>query len=791
VKPEGVRFVGQPVRRREDARLLRGGTQYVDDLPLPDALEVAFVRSPHARAAVRAVDLARARRHPAFVAALTGHEARALAGPIRCDSTYPEFKGADWPVLAVSEVRFVGEPLVAVVAANRYAAEDVAELVDVDYEPAAAVVSLEQALASDTAPLHPGWRDNLFLDRVRGAGDIEAALRSADFVFEGTYEVHRHTAFPLEPRAYAAAYSQATGTLTLYSSTQIPHLVRTGLADILRIPEHRIRVVAPDVGGGFGAKGQLFPEEVVVSLLAMRLGRPVKWMEDHREHLSASVHARDHRHHVTLALTRDGVLLGVKADVLVDVGAYSVFPWTATQDGGIAAAMIGAPYAIQHFQARVRCVATNKCPLGAYRGVGRPAGAFTIERALDDAARALGLDPVAIRLRNHVPDDAYPYHHVNGHVYDNASLVAALRKAKAAVDYDAFRREQAIARREARYLGIGVATYIEQTGHTLEMAKRGTPVAFAYESARVALDPSGTVTVYTSMHSEGQSHETTFAQIAAERLGMRIEDVRVEFGDTASAPYGMGTFASRGAVVGGGAVWQAADAVRESIGRLAGHLMEVSPADLVVRDGVVSVKGSPDRAMSVAALARIAFHRPERLPPGLTAADFALTRSYDAHPGTGAWANAVHVAVVEVDTATGVVSLRRYLVVEDCGTIINPLVVDGQVYGGVAQGIGGAMLEHLVYDPAGQLLSQTMMEYLVPSAQEIPPIEVHHLATPSPHTLGGIKGLGEGGAIGPMAALGNAVTDALAPLGVAVRSLPLTPERVLDMIHAASGGARR
>jgi carbon-monoxide dehydrogenase large subunit len=791
VKPEGVRFVGQAVRRLEDPRFLRGGAQYVDNLDLPRALHVAFVRSPHARARLRALDLARARRHPGFIAALTGNDASALAAPIRCDSSYPEFKGADWPVLAAGEVRFAGEAVAAVVAADRYLAEDVAELVDVEYEPTTAVVTLEQALAPDTAPVHPEWHDNLFLDRVRSAGDIGAALRTADFVFEGTYQVHRHTAFPLEPRACAAAYAHATGTLTLYSSTQIPHLLRTGLADILHIPEHRIRVVAPDVGGGFGAKGQLFPEEVVIALLAMRLGRPVKWVEDHRENLSASVHARDHRHHVTLALKRDGALLGVKADVLVDVGAYSVYPWTAAQDGGIAAAMIGAPYAFHHFHTRIRCVATNKCPLGAYRGVGRPAAAFTIERALDDAARALGLDPVGIRLRNHVPDDAYPYHHANGHVYDNASLVAALRKAATAVDYEQFRLEQAEARRRGRHLGIGFATYIEQTGHTLEMAKRGTPVAFAYESARVALDPSGTVTVQTSMHSEGQSHETTFAQIAADRLGVPLDHVRVEFGDTASAPYGMGTFASRGAVVGGGAVWQAADAVRESIGRLAGYLMEASPDDLVVRDGIASVKGSPDRAMSVAALARVALHRPERLPPGLTAADFASTRSYDAHPGTGAWSNAVHVAIVEVDDLTGVVTLCRYVVVEDCGTIINPLVVDGQIYGGVAQGIGGALLEQLVYDDTGQLLSQTMMEYLVPSAQEIPSIEVHHLATPSPYTLGGIKGTGEGGAIGPMAALGNAVTDALTPLGVAVHSLPLTPDRVLAMIETARASLGR
>ena len=780
----GVRFVGQPVRRREDPRFLRGATRYVDDLRAPRTVHAAFVRSPHAHALVRGVDLARAQAHPAFVAALTGADVARLAKPIRCDSTYPEFKGADYPALAAERVRFAGEPVAVVVAADRYLAEDVAEHVDVDYEPLPPVVDLDIALGPST-PLHPGWNDNLFLDRRRSAGDVDAAFRGADHVFEATYRVHRHTAVPLEPRACLADYSVATGLLTLHTATQIPHLVRTALADALDLPEPRIRVVSPDVGGGFGAKGQLFPEEIVLALLAMRLGRPVKWLEDSREHLAASVHARDHRHHVAIAFRKDGTILGVKADVVVDVGAYSVFPWSATQDGGIAAAMITAPYAIQHFAARIRCVATNKCPFGAYRGVGRPAGAFTIERALDDAARALGLDPVAIRLKNHVPDDAYPYHHANGHVYDKASLVAALRRAVEAVGYEDFRREQARLRAEGCYRGIGFAPYIEQTGHTHEFVQRGTPIAFAYEAARVSLDPSGCATVHTSLHSHGQSHETTFAQIAADRLGVPIDHVRVEFGDTDSAPYGMGTFASRAAVLGGGAVWKASDAVRAAVAKMAGHLLEVAPEDLVIEDGVVRVVGSPDRAMTVAQVARLAFHRPERLPPELTVADFSSHQIYDAPPGTGTWGNAVHVAVVDVDVATGLVTLVRYLVVEDCGTVINPLVVDGQVHGGVAQGIGGTLLEHLVYDESGQLLSPTMMEYLLPTAQEIPDIEVHHLVTPSPFTPGGIKGLGEGGAIGPMAAIGNAVTDALAPLGVAVRALPLTPDRVLAMIENA------
>jgi carbon-monoxide dehydrogenase large subunit len=781
----GARFIGQPIRRREDPHFLRGETRYVDDIELPRMVHAVFVRSPHAHALVRHVELGRVSKQEGFVTALAGAQVRDLAKPIRCDSTYPEFKGSDWPVLAWDRVRFVGEAVAAIVGPNRYVAEDLAETVEVSYEPLEPVVDLDYAITT-APPFHAGWSDNLFIDRSRVAGDVETAFRDADHVFEATYRIHRHLAYPLEPRACLADYSPANGALTLYSATQIPHLVRSKAAEILGLPEHRLRVISPDVGGGFGAKAQLFPEEIVVCLLAMRLGRPVKWIEDSREHLMASVHARDQRHVVALALKQDGTILGVKADVIVDVGAYSVFPWSATQDGGIAAAMITAPYTITNVQTRVRCVATNKTPFGAYRGVGRPAGAFTIERAIDDAARELRIDPVAMRLRNHVPDDAYPYSHANGHVYDNASLVATLRHATEMIGYEEFRRQQTRLRAQGRHVGIGFGAYIEQTGHTHEFVQRGTPISFAYEQARVTLDPSGRITIHTSLHSHGQGHQTTFAQVAADHLGVPLDHIRVEFGDTESAPYGMGTFASRGAVLGSGAVAKASDAVRVAIMRMGSHLLESNPQDLLIRNGVVTVKGT-DHSVTVEQIARLAFHRPERLPSGLTPADFSSTQSYDAAPGTGAWANAVHVAIVEVDIGTGVVTIPRYVVVEDCGTVINPMIADGQVHGGVVQGIGGTLLERIVYDEAGQPLATTMMDYLLPNAEDIPDIEVKHLQTPSPFTESGIKGLGEGGAIGPMAAIGNAVTDALVPLGVIVRSLPLTPDRVLAMIEQAPG----
>jgi aerobic carbon-monoxide dehydrogenase large subunit len=781
-----TKYIGQRIARREDPRFLTGRTRYVDDLRLPGLVHAAFARSVHAHADISAIRTAAAAAHPGVVGILTSEEAVQASTSIRCDSLFPEWKGTEFPILAWPRVRFVGEAVAVVAAADRYDAEDAAELIEIEYRPRPVVIDLETAAEPGGPVIHERWGDNLFIDRRVKQGDIDAAFAQADLVWERTYRTHRHTGFPMEGRACVADYDPATQVLTLHSATQIPHLVRTGLADTLRLPEHNIRVIARDVGGGFGIKAHLFPEEAAICLLSIRLGRPVKWIEDTREHLTACIHAREHVHRVKIAVKRDGTLLGIKSDILVDAGAYSVWPWTSSMDVGMAAGLMPGPYRVRHYECRARGVATNKCPLGPYRGVARPSAAFTIERAIEDIARTLGLDPVEIRLKNYVPDDGYPYTSITGMIYDSASLQASLKKAADTIDYSQFRRDQEAARRQGRYLGVGFGTFIEQTAHaTNEFIKRGVPIVFGYDSASVSVDPSGKVTVDTSCHSHGQGHETTFAQVVAERLGVPLTDVRVRFGDTQSAPYGMGTFASRSAVLGGGAAWKAADIVRSTLLKIAGHVLEVSAQDLDIADGVIQVKGTPQRNMTVAALARLAFHRPEKLPPGIMPADLCATQSYDAPPGYGTWTNAVHVATVEVDVETGFVRLLRYVVVEDCGTMINPLIVDGQVHGGAVQGIGGALLEHLVYDETGQLRSQTLMEYLLPSAVDVPKIEVHHFQTPSPFTVGGFKGMGEGGAIGPLPALGNAVTDALAPLGVAIDALPLSPERVRMALEQA------
>jgi carbon-monoxide dehydrogenase large subunit len=787
-----TKYVGQRVPRREDPRFLTGRTRYVDDIRLPRMVHAAFVRTPYPHAEVRGFRTERARAHRGVVAVLTAEEAARLASPIRADLRLPEWKSSEFPILGWPRVRFAGEAVAVVAAADRYLAEDAAELVEVDYDPLPAVTDVERAVEPGSPLIHAHWGDNLFMDRWKKAGDAADAFAQAELVWQRTYRTHRHTGYPMEGRACLADFQRETGTLTFYAATQIPYLIRTQLADLLRLPEHAVRVVAPDVGGGFGIKAHLSPEEVAVALLSMRLGRPVKWIEDAREHLLASNHAHEHTHRVQAAMRRDGTILGLRVDVLVDCGAYSIWPETAGAEPSQAPNVLPGLYRIRHYEARTRAVATNKCPIGAYRGVGRPAATFTMERLIEDVARELGIDAVEIRRRNYIRDDQFPYTSVTGLEYDSASPMASLEKAVEAIDYEAFRREQARARTEGRYLGVGFGSFIEQTAHTtVEYARRGQTIVRGYETVSVALDPSGTVVVEASTHSHGQGHETSFAQIVADRLGVPLEAIRVRCGDTASLPYGMGTFASRSAVVAGGAAWKAAESVRRALLKIAGHVMEVSPDDLEIAAGTIRVKGSPTHRMTVAEVTRLAYHRSERLPPGVSPIELASTQTYDAPPGTGTFTNAIHAALVEVDIATGFVRILRYVVVEDCGVMINPLIVDGQVHGGVAQGIGGALYEHLVYDETGQMLSQTLVEYLLPSALEVPPIEVYHIETPS-FTLGGFKGAGEGGAIAPLAALGNAVSDALAPLGVTVDATPLAPERILALVaQAGAAGAAR
>jgi carbon-monoxide dehydrogenase large subunit len=746
-------------------------------------LHACFVRSTEAHANIVAVDLEAAMAHPKVRRALCGTMIQGRAAPIRCDSTMPTWQSSEYPVLAFEKVRFVGQPLACVAAEDLYSVADAAQMVAVDYEPLPVVASVADATAEDATILHEGWSDNFFIRRRFATDGFEEAMAGAQHRLTRTYSMARHSGVPIEPRGCVAAWDPGAGVLTVWIATQIPHLIRTSLADILGVPEHRIRVIAPDVGGGFGIKGNLFPEEVVCALLAMDTGRPVKWIENRTEHFLASTHARDHAHEIEVGFDENGVVAALRARITVDAGAYSMFPWTASIDAGMALGILPGPYRIRHYSAEADAVATNKCPFGPYRGVARPAACFSIERTMDAIAEELGLDRAEVRRRNLVTADEFPYTSVTGLVYDSGSFRESLDLALSEAGVAAFRQQQADARAAGRYLGMGMAVYTEQTAHTfVEFAKRGMPMTFGFETATVRMDPSGQVTLHVSVHSHGQGLETTLAQVAADSLGVDMADVRVCFGDTDTVAYGSGTFASRAAVLAGGAVQLASDEIAGKLRRIAAYALEAADGDIDLAGGRAFVSGTPEQGYQLSELARWAYHNAQRLPPGEPPI-LDATCTYDAAPGTGTFANSGMVAVVEVDTETGLVTLNRLVVVEDCGRVINPLIVDGQIHGGVAQGVGSALFEEFVYDDKGQLLTTTLVDYLLPGAVDLPSFQVHHLETPSPFTINGIKGMGESGAIGPGAAIAGAVDDAIGPLTSArVDRLPITPERVLFWI---------
>jgi carbon-monoxide dehydrogenase large subunit len=765
---------GALVRRREDERLVSGRGRYVSDVELPRMLHVAFVRSPHARARLRAIDTRAALAGAGVVAVATGADEDFAPVRIRARSALPAYVTTEQPILAWPQVRFAGEAVAAIVARDRYAAEDGAALVVVDYEPRPPALALAGA-GRGAAAVHEAAPDNVLLARRFESGQVEAALAGSAVVIERVFRTNRQTAAPLEGRGGVADWSAGEGKLTLWSGTQVPHLVRHGLAELLGLAENRIRVVAPDVGGGFGVKAMLYPEDVALCLLARRLGRPVKWVEQRREAFLASAHARDHHYAVRAGFDRAGRLLGLDVRVVCNAGAYSVYPWTAGIEALMAGGLLAGPYKVEHYRCEVTAVATNTTPAGPYRGVARPATTFVMERVLDLGAAALGLDPVEVRRANLVAPADLPYTSATRLVHDSATYGACFEKAVEAVGYRAFRAEQARLRAGGRYVGVGFAAYNELTGLG-QAASAGPRMPFrtGHEGVTVRMDPSGAVTVLAGVTSQGQGLETTMAQIVASELGAPLGTVTVVLGDTDLTPFGLGAFASRQAVIGGGAAIRAARALREKITLIAAHLLEAARDDLDVADGRIAVRGTPDRTLPLTEVARVAHLETHRLPAGVEAG-LEATRFYD--PIRGTFAAGAQAAVVEVDPATGEVAIRKYVCVEDTGRIINPLIVEGQVQGAIAQGIGGALLEHLIYDAGGQLLTGTLMEYALPTAAAIPPVTLDHLEVPA-ENLAGVRGVGEGGTLGPAAVLANAVADALAPLGVEINELPMTPARL-------------
>ena len=726
-------------------------------------LAVAFVRSPHAHARIAAIDAAAARALAGVAAVMTGADLRDRARPLAPRLLGGGFTPTEWPPLADGEVRFCGQAVAAVVAATPYVAADACEQVRVEYEPRPAVATVDDALAAEGVLFRRGWRQ----------GEVETVFAEAPIVLRERFTHGRLAAVPLEPRGVVADWDG--DSLTVWASTQIPSVLRSTLATALGLEETRVRVITPDVGGGFGLKTHVFPEDLVVAALARLIGRPVKWVEERREQLAAASHAREQRVDVELAADAEGVVRGLRARVVSDAGAYHIYPLTGALEPLGTAAILPGPYRAEAYEYEAVAVATHKPPLGAYRGVGMTMGAFVMERMLDLVAERLALDPIEARRRNLIARDAYPFTTASGMTYDSGDFPKALEQALALAGYDALRREQQAARAAGGLVGIGVACYTEYTGMgSAVFRRRGMEDVRGVEAATVTMDPDGGVRCATSFPSQGQGHATTIAQIVADRLGVALERVRLVPADTAVAPTGSGTFGSSGAVSIGGTVVAAADRIRTRLQALAGARLEAAAADVVLEGGHAHVRGFPERAVAVADLARLAHSPPLGGLPADVGPGLSATVCFD--PPGPTFSGAVHVAVVEIDRATGRVRVRRYVVVEDCGPVVNPTIVEGQIHGAVAQGLGEALLESVVYDGDGQLLTATLMDYALPKADDVPAFEIGHLETPSPLTPGGMKGMGEGGTIGAPAAIANAVADAVRPLGGRVTALPIRPE---------------
>jgi carbon-monoxide dehydrogenase large subunit len=774
------RYVSQSLRREEDPPLLRGQARFMGDLRMSGLLAVAFLRSPHAHARLLEVDVREALRMPGVEAIVTGADLATSTRPVRAVLKSAGYKETGWPALAQGKVRFVGEPVAAVVASDRYRAEDAVEAIRVTYDPLPAVSDVEAAMLGDAPRVHDEAGDNILLSAHYEKGDVRSLLDGADIRISETLRQARCTSAPMESRGTMAAFDPVEGVLTVWASSQSPHLLRTGLAEALGIPDSRLRILCPSVGGGFGPKMHLYPEDVVVADLARRLGRPVRWLEDRRENLLASAQARDHVTHIEVGARRDGTIVAIHATIMCDVGAYSVYPVTVAIEPMTAAGILPGPYHVSAYAYDAYGVATNKCPGGAYRGVGMAPGTFVRERMVDMVARRTGLDPVEVRRRNFVDVKELPFAIASGLVMDSGDPAGAFARVLEAGDYDKLRQE---GHRTAagKYRGVGVCAYIEFTGMgSSTFRRRGMIQISGHDAATVRVEPTGEVRGFVSATSQGQGHSTTFAQILADELGVDMGAVRIVAGDTERCPHGSGSFASRSMVVSGGALVLAARRVREKIAKIAGHMLEAAPQDLTIEGGRIAVRGAPGRALTVADVARLAYRPaggtlPEGVDPALEA-----TQYYDPPPAT--FSNGAHLAVVDVDPETGQVEIVKYLVVEDCGRMVNPMIVEGQTHGGVTQGVGIALYEHAAYDDSGQPLATSFMDYLIPGVMEAPAMDVIHVETPPAVSVSGFKGMAEGGTIGATAAVANAVADALAPLGIEVHDLPLTPDRIHRLI---------
>ena len=782
-------FVGRSLPRREDRRLLTGRGQFVADLDLPHMLHAAFVRSPLAHARIRSVDLSRAGAAPGVALVMSGADLARLLPPVPdtqvslprkwMNQIRHNFINPQQPLLAHDKVRHVGEAVAVVLAESRHAAEDAGLLVTLDLEPLPAVVDPEAALALGAPIIHDRFASNLIGAFTIGKGNADTALAGAPHRLSRRFHHHRYGALPMECRGVVAEHDRRTDSVTIWSSTQVVHWVRREAASVLRLPEARVRCVALDVGGGFGVKGHVYPEDLLIPFLARRCSRPVQWIEDRREHLICSCHSRDQTHDVEIGFDNDGRILALRDDFIVDCGAWNPIGVGVVYNTAV---HLTGPYKIDNLAISARVAATNKVPNAPYRGAGRPEAALAMERAVDLVAGALGLEPAEVRLRNMIGPDEMPYHmgipYRDGEpiVYDSGDYKAALRDAVDGIGgIAAFRERQRAAREAGRYIGLGIGCYVEGTG------------VGPFESATVRIDPSGKVYVSSGACPQGQGMETIFAQVVADAWSVDPADVVTTFADTSAIAIGFGTIASRSTVTLSAAIAGASERLRTKVFAIGANLLECAASDLELRRGGVGILGVPGAEVSLAAVAQAA--RPgwdNGRPQGLEA---GLEETYYYEPPTVTWTYAVHVALVEVDIELGRVSLDKYVVAHDCGVVDNPMLVEGQIVGGAAQGIGGGLLEEFSYDADGQLLAGSLADYIMPTACEIPSMALIHRHSPSPLNPLGVKGVGEGGAIAPPVAIANAVADALAPFKAEFNRLPLKPERISEAIMKA-GAAR-
>jgi carbon-monoxide dehydrogenase large subunit len=775
--------IGVRLPRKEDDRFMRGRGSYVGDMKMPGLTDVAFLRSPIAHGRIASITIPDDLAGRVFTSS-----DMAAVKPIRAVSGLPGFKPSSQPALADGKVRFTGEMVAMCLGRTRADAEDAVARVMAEFDPLPPLANFAAAEHPDAGRVHDDWSDNIYLETVVERGD-RVLIDGAPIVVEREIHLNRQCMVPLEGKGTIAWWDERLGQLVVYTSTQLPHMMRTGIAECLGLEERQVHVVAPDVGGGFGFKCVLQPEELCVAWLALTRRKPFRWIEDRREHLVAAANTREHHYRIKAFADSDGRLLGIEADVAVDVGAYSVWPFSACLESAQIASILPGPYQMPFYACRTRSVATNKPPFMPYRGVARTGVCFALELMIDAVAREAGLEPAEVRLRNLVLPEQMPFTNITGKLFDSGDYPESVRRAVETVDLEAVRAGQRVGRDDGRLLGIGFATYCEQAAHgTTVYAAWGIPMVPGFEQATARVTPDGGLELRIGVHSHGQGMETSMAQVASEILGVDTDRINVVHGDTALTPYSTGTWGSRSMVMAGGAVSRACEIIRERVLAIGAHLLQADPDKVDLVDGRIQVRDGG--SVAFADVASAWYKTPETLPANVAPEGLEVTAGYKPKVDSGTFSYATHAAVVAVDPDFGSVEILDYVVVEDGGVLVNPLIVDGQIIGGVAQGIGTALYEESPYSEDGQPLASTFVDYIIPGPCEVPDIRIVHMETPSPFTAHGVKGIGEGGAIAPPAAIANAINDALRPLGAEVATTPVTPHRLLAAIAAAKANGQ-